>query len=84
MGRPFGKVDKQDLVGKKIGKLTVVEYAGKRNRGKIKYDYYLCKCECEKTNGNTIKVYKLNPNELDAYLKELKTKEVQYAGVRGW
>lgn len=47
MGRPFGKVDKQDLVGKKIGKLTVVEYAGKRNRGKIKYDYYLCKCECE-------------------------------------
>lgn len=123
MGRPFGKVDKQDLVRKKIGKLTVVEYAGKRNRGKIKYDYYLCKCECgneklvvrssllkkkvkscgclrtskniknafvpkvqklEKTNGNTIKVYKLNPNELDAYLKELKTKEVQYAGVRGW
>ena len=37
MGRPFGKVDKQDLVGKKIGKLTVVEYAGKRNTGKIKY-----------------------------------------------
>ena len=29
MGRPFGKVDKQDLVRKKIGKLTVVEYAGK-------------------------------------------------------
>ena len=55
MGRPFGKVDKQDLVGKKIGKLTVVEYAGKRNRGKIKYDYYLCKCECE--NEKLVVVY---------------------------
>lgn len=122
MGRPFGRVNKQDLVGKKIGKLTVIEYVGKKNRGETKYDYYLCKCECgneklvvrssllkkkvkscgclrtskniknsfvpkvqevKTTNGNTMKVYKLNPNQLDEYLKKLETKEVKYAGVRG-
>lgn len=110
------KVNKLDLIGKRSGKLEVVEYVGKKEG----YDYYKCKCDCgneilvvrgsllqkktkscgclikeksvrnefvpklDTTTVNIAKVttYKLNQNELQAYLENLKIKEVEYKGTR--
>lgn len=115
-------VKPEELIGKKFGKLVVLEYAGAKNNGK--YHYYKCKCDCgaekviarnslvsglsrscgcisktrrSKTHdvlgafveeddkirdlinnmGSEVIKFKMNAKELDEYLKNLKTKEVQ-------
>lgn len=40
---------RQDLVGKKFGKLEVIEFAGFRSNGRQQIAEWLCKCDC----GNT-------------------------------
>lgn len=53
---PKGKIliDIEDIIGKRLGKLEVVSYKGRRydkTKGgdKLRH-YYLCKCDCGGTN----------------------------------
>ena len=47
--RRYGfKIDINDIIGKRIGKLVVLQYSRKEG----KFHYYLCKCDC----GNIIEV----------------------------
>ena len=34
----------EDLIGKRFGKLVVLQYVGTNDKGK--YHYYKCKCDC--------------------------------------
>lgn len=47
MGCSMCKSTKKDMIGFKVGKLTVIEEAGKNKRNNF---YWLCKCECGKTS----------------------------------
>jgi hypothetical protein len=40
--------DYNDIIGQKFGELEVLEYVGRRQRGKRRVSYYRCKCSCGK------------------------------------